>query len=142
MLFVSNRELLNKLDQVEAKIDANNLNYANYIIEQVKNILYKYYQPMANIHLVDESIISARSIHQDTLPNSNCLVESMYISNKLDNLDVKLDKVYFENQVIKHQLLLEDHIRESINEIDDLSFTIKQTISKIDTLTELYNKNK
>lgn len=119
-MFVSNRELLNKLVQVEAKIETNNLNYANYIIEQIKNILSKYYQ-------------------QDTLPMT---IHQDTFSNKLDNLDIKLDKVYFENQVIKHQLLLEDHIRESINEIDDLSFAIKQTISQIDTLTKFYNKNK
>ena len=52
-------------------------------------------------------------------------------------MDSNINHIYFENQIIKHQLLLEDCIRESVNEIDDLSLLIKNTVSKINKLTEI-----
>ena len=94
-MFVNNTELLNKLLQLESKIDQS----------KHKN---------DNVHTRIESI-----------------------EQKLTNMDSNINHIYFENQIIKHQLLLEDCIRESVNEIDDLSLLIKDTVSKINKLTEI-----
>ena len=74
-MFISNKELLGKLIQIEYKIDVNEHNYTRL-----------------------------KSIEQ-----------------KLNNIDSNVNHIYFENQIIKHQLLLEDCIRESVNEINDFN---------------------
>lgn len=119
-MFISNKELLNKLVKVETKIDSSkdkcSLNYANYIIEQVKNIFATNYNDIyTKLDIIDE---------------------------KINNMDSNINQIYFENEVIKHQLLLEGILRDSINEIDNLSITIKQTIFKIDKLTERISNSK
>lgn len=101
-MFVNNTELLNKLLQLESKIDQN----------KHKN---------DNVHTRIESI-------EQKLTN---------IDSNINHMDSNINHIYFENQIIKHQLLLEDCIRESVNEIDDLSLLIKNTVSKINKLTEI-----
>lgn len=120
-MFISNKELLNKLARVESKIDSSkkqdvsSLNYANYIIEQVKNIFST---------------------------NYNDIYTKLDIMNeKINNMDSNINQIYFDNEVIKHQLLLEGILRDSIDEIDNLSITIKQTILKIDKLIEMGTSN-
>jgi hypothetical protein len=105
-MFVSNTELLNKLLQVETKVDQN------------KN----------------------REDYLDQITNDNIYTRLDTIEHKLNNIDSSVNQIYFENQIIKHQLLLEDRIRESVNEIDDLAIKIKQSISKIDQLVEMLLK--
>lgn len=105
-MFVNNTELLNKLLQLESKIDQS----------KHKN---------DNVHTRIESI-------EQKLTN---------IDSNINHMDSNINHIYFENQIIKHQLLLEDCIRESVNEIDDLSLLIKDTVSKINKLTEILLKN-
>lgn len=100
-MFVNNTTLLNKLLQLESKIDQNK--HKNELIQLM--------------HTRIESI-----------------------EQKLTNIDSNINQIYFENQIIKHQLLLEDCIRESVNEIDGLSLLIKDTVSKINKLTEILLK--
>lgn len=47
----------------------------------------------------------------------------------------KLDSLFFENEVFKHQLSLEDDIRRYIQEIDDLTDIITENVRIIDSLT-------
>lgn len=100
-MFVNNTTLLNKLLQLESKIDQTK--HKNELIQLM--------------HTRIESI-----------------------EQKLTNIDSNINQIYFENQIIKHQLLLEDCIRESVNEIDGLSLLIKDTVSKINKLTEILLK--
>lgn len=79
-------------------------------------------------------------IQLEFIIDQNCKSDKNYIytllqsiEKKLTNVDSNVNHIYFENQIIKHQLLLEDCIRESMNEINVLSSLIKDTISKIDT---------
>lgn len=106
-MFVNNTKLLNKLLQLESKIDQNK-------------------------HKND-------GLNQELIQLMHIRIES--IEQKLTNIDSNINHIYFENQIIKHQLLLEDCIRESVNEIDDLSLLIKNTVSKINKLTEILLKN-
>ena len=112
-MFVNNTELLNKLLQLESKIDQN----------KHKN---------DNVHTRIESI-------EQKLTNIDSNINHM--DSNINHIDSNINHIYFENQIIKHQLLLEDCIRESVNEIDDLSLLIKDTVSKINKLTEILLKN-
>lgn len=53
-------------------------------------------------------------------------------SNRFSNVDMKLDSIYFENEVIKHQLKIEDDIRNTIEEVNNLNGIILCAISQID----------
>jgi hypothetical protein len=83
-----------------------------------------------------------REDYVDQNKNDNIYTRLDMIEHKLNNIDSSVNQIYFENQIIKHQLLLEDRIRESVNEIDDLAITIKQSISKIDQLVEMLLKER
>lgn len=56
-------------------------------------------------------------------------------SNRFLIINTKLDSIYFENEVIKHQLKLEDDIRNTIEEVDNLNNIIARAISQIDKFT-------
>ena len=53
-------------------------------------------------------------------------------SNRFSVVNMKLDSIYFENEVIKHQLKLEDDIRNAIEEVNNLNNIIACAISQID----------
>lgn len=53
-------------------------------------------------------------------------------SNRFSSVGMKLDSIYYENEVIKHQLKLEDDIRNTIEEVNNLNNIIACTISQID----------
>jgi hypothetical protein len=112
-MFVNNTTLLNKLLQLESKIDQN-----------------KHKNDGSNQELIQLMHTRIESIEQK-LTN---------IDSNINHIDSNINHIYFENQIIKHQLLLEDCIRESVNEIDDLSLLIKDTVSKINKLTEILLK--
>jgi hypothetical protein len=54
-------------------------------------------------------------------------------------MDKKLDSIYFENELIKHQLTLEDEIRKLIDEVSNIHSIIKNTISGLDVLIKKSN---
>lgn len=63
------------------------------------------------------------------------------VNSKIDTISQKLDSLYFDNEKIKHQLFLENELKKTIQDIDNLSITIHNTIElinytiyKIDTL--------
>ena len=116
-MFVSNTELLNKLLQLESKIDQNKHKNDN---TQTKNDVDKHQD-------IDK--------HQDTFTRLESIEQKLTsIDSNINHIDSNINHIYFENQIIKHQLLLEDCIRESLNEINDLSSLIKNTVSKINKL--------
>lgn len=79
--------------------------------------------------------------HRNNKNNDEILSKLEKIEQRLNNIDANVNHIFFENQVIKHQLLLEDRIIESINEIDNLSIIIKSSVSKIDLLLNNNMKN-
>lgn len=115
-MFVNNTELLNKLLQLESKIDQSKHKNDN-VHTRIESIEQKLTNIDSNINHMDSNI--------------------NHIDSNINHIDSNINHIYFENQIIKHQLLLEDCIRESVNEIDDLSLLIKDTVSKINKLTEI-----
>jgi hypothetical protein len=50
------------------------------------------------------------------------------------SMDKKLDSIYFENELIKHQLALEDEIRKLIDEVNNIHGIINNTINDLDII--------
>jgi hypothetical protein len=50
------------------------------------------------------------------------------------SMDKKLDSIYFENELIKHQLALEDEIRKLIDEVSNIHSIINNTINDLDII--------
>lgn len=56
------------------------------------------------------------------------------VSSKQNVIDSKIDSFYYDNEIIKHQLLLEEEIRKYYDEITSLKLTIDTTMKDIDEL--------
>jgi len=141
-MFVNNTELLNKLLQLESKIDQHkhkndglNQELIQFMHIRIESIEQKLTNIDSNITNIDSNLSNIDS--NITNIDSNIT----HIDSNITHIDSNITNIYFENQIIKHQLLLEDCIRESVNEIDDLSLLIKNTVSKINKLTEILLKN-
>lgn len=110
---------------------------SGYIIEQLKNEMINYKidteQDICKILTLFENVNRAIDIKLDELNNK--IGENM--NGKFDVIDVKLNSIYFENEIIKHQLLLEDEIRKSIEEIGNINTCIDETVAKINKILNL-----
>ena len=53
------------------------------------------------------------------------------------SMDKKLDSIYFENELIKHQLALEDEIRKLIDEVSNIHSIINNTINDLDIIIKI-----
>lgn len=56
------------------------------------------------------------------------------INIMLKNIDEKIISIYFENELMKHQLVLEDEIRMTIQEVKNLGDIVNSAISQIDSI--------
>lgn len=124
-------DILIKFDQIEKQDKLNNFleNYKNEILTNFENII-------SNLEII-----------KNTNENDNCdnekgpdiynllkndLVENYdNITNQLNCISNKLDILYFENEIIKHQLSLEEDIRKYEQEINNMSNIINNTIDNI-----------
>ena len=100
------------------------------VIEQLKDEIIKYKtdteKDVCKILTLFENV--NRSI-DDKLGNLNNIIQT--IGEKFDVIDVKLNSIYFENEIIKHQFLLEEQIRQSIEEISNIKNSINDAIKKL-----------
>lgn len=125
---VGNIDLINRLEKIENKLDILNVNlnsrhYCNCRNNEV--CIYK--------ELCDYLEIKFRDcILNSSKPNDAVLQQITDLNQSFNTIDVKLNSIYFENEIIKHQLLLQDDIRQYILEIDTITLTINSIIKKID----------
>jgi hypothetical protein len=107
------------------------------VIEQLKDEIIKYKtdteKDVCKILTLFENV--NRSI-DDKLGNLNNVIQTIgeNTNGKFDVIDVKLNSIYFENEIIKHQFLLEEQIRQSIEEINNINNSINDAIKKLDQL--------
>lgn len=145
----------------EKIINSNNLLIKNFnkmfeeYREEVVNNLANIITTLSNYNKKDTSILNEKYIEkmdilyklehfEKEVLNKFSHFESNF--NKLENnlntkcenvltnfqlLNTKIDNLYYENENIKHQLLLEDEIRKCSDEIDNLSLLIKTTINEM-----------
>jgi hypothetical protein len=151
-MFVTNSILMDKLVHLEKKInrienlvnsncnsngDSNN----NSIVDvdelkcYFKNLLIEH----TNEGRLEKSKFT-KLILEEFLDISKKITRNTDILNNLNGtidannttINSKLDGLFFENEILKHQLSLEDDIRRYIQEINDLSETVNQNIKIID----------
>lgn len=107
-------DILKNIKQVE-KTDKLNLfleNYKNEIVTNFEKIILK--------------LEDLKNNKQDNENNNNNIKEHFdKITNQLNTITKKIDLLYYENEIIKHQLLLEEEIRKCEQEVDILSSLLK-----------------
>jgi hypothetical protein len=124
----------------------------DYIINELSkklNEMYKCNLENTNKHidkLFDNHIMSIKNtinigneILIDDMKDNKMFIDLINKDNKnnnmmLKNIDEKIVSIYFENELIKHQLVLEDEIRSTIQEVKNLGDIITSAISQIDSV--------
>ena len=103
--------------------------FEEYKIEVVNN-LEKIFENLYNYNKKD--IVASNQEYSKKMDIINRISTFEYdITKKIVLLDSKVDNLYFDNEIIKHQLLLEEEIRKCTDEIDNLSLIIQKTISEL-----------
>lgn len=103
--------------------------FEEYKIEVVNN-LEKIFENLYNYNKKD--IVVSNQEYSKKMDIINRISTFEYdITKKIVLLDSKVDNLYFDNEIIKHQLLLEEEIRKCTDEIDNLSLIIQKTISEL-----------
>ncbi len=112
-----------------------------YIVEQLRNEikneitsykkdkekeLYEILNSYSTINKSMESKLITLSDLFQVFTEDNCKL--------IISMDKKLDSIYFENELIKHQLALEDEIRKLIDEVSNIHSIINNTISDLDAI--------
>jgi hypothetical protein len=112
-----------------------------YIVEQLRNEikneitsykkdkekeLYEILNSYSTINKSMESKLITLSDLFQVFTEDNCKL--------IISMDKKLDSIYFENELIKHQLALEDEIRKLIDEVNNIHGIINNTINDLDII--------
>ena len=112
-----------------------------YIVEQLRNEikneitsykkdkekeLYEILNSYSTINKSMESKLITLSDLFQVFTEDNCKL--------IISMDKKLDSIYFENELIKHQLALEDEIRKLIDEVSNIHSIINNTINDLDII--------
>lgn len=127
-------DIIKNIKQIE-KTDTLNLfleNYKNDIISNFETIITKLESLNNNDHGLqislpnfDQNIKDIRKL----LTNNNNNENFDKITNQLNTITNKIDLLYYENEIIKHQLLLEEEIRKCEQEVDLLSSLLQPFIN-------------
>lgn len=122
------RDILENIKQIE-KDKLNNVleTYKNEILTNFETIISKLEVIKNNNNNNDKLYQSITDIH-NLLTDNNITENYDKISNQLNTIVNKIDLLYYENEIIKHQLLLEEEIRKCEQEIDILSDIINKVI--------------
>jgi hypothetical protein len=122
----------------------------NYIINEISKKLSEIYEcNLENTNTIVNLFKTHTMTINDTINtklNNEFINEITNIGRKyneyeennvmLRNIDEKINSIYFENELIKHQFVLEGEIRNAICEVDNLSNIITSAITQIDSLVK------
>ena len=137
-MFVTNRQLLDKINNItisnECKLNECKLN------DQLKEYLDIKFNDIINNQKYNTEILNVIKSLQDetrnTMKNDFIYDEIKNISLQIDLMTEKMGSLYFENEIFKHQLSLEDDIRKSIDEINTITNIINNSVYEIDLLVK------
>lgn len=123
---------LNSIDEINSSAQLNTQKICNEVFEKYKTDIIDNLQTI--ITNISISNIQADVGVQTKLVDLNACLDKLTeeSSNRFSVVNMKLDSIYFENEVIKHQLKLEDDIRNAIEEVNNLNNIIACAISQID----------
>lgn len=152
----------NLFEQLSNKIDSNTQELYNKIDNNIKNTenvfdkteLFDKISDNCNqkdkqlrfdlntllVNLKDEIRNEVKQSLQITLTNQNKSIEQILTLKELAvNLSSKTDSFFYDNEIIKHQFILESNIRVSNDSIDALKLSIEKTINEINLTFSKFN---
>ena len=143
-MFVTNSQLFNKITVLENKINRLNKCCDCKSYEQLKEYLDIKLNEQLNEYL-DIKITNSNSTQINNSEIEKYNNETQYIMKNLKDemknislqiefMTEKMGSLYFENEIFKHQLSLEDDIRKSMDEIDTITNIINDSVYEIDVL--------
>jgi hypothetical protein len=155
-MFVTNSQLLDKINNIiisnECKLNECKLNECKLneckLNDQLKEYLDIKFNDMINNskstqinnQKYNTEILNVIKSLQDetrnTMKNDFIYDEIKNISLQIDLMTEKMGSLYFENEIFKHQLSLEDDIRKSIDEINTITNIINNSVYEIDLLVK------
>lgn len=126
----------NIYNELKAYINDKNEELYNQIIIKLDQI---------NFNLADELFNNYKTDIMNNLDNimNNITHNNNEISNKnkendlytlISTVDTKLNSLFYENEIIKHQLLIEDELRKYSDEISSLKTEIKNVLDDINSI--------
>jgi hypothetical protein len=133
-------DIMKNLQTIISNIDGDSC--TNYIVDQLRNEItnYKKEREMELYEILNYYSTINKSIEGKLIKLSDLFQNFTEDNCKLIiSMDKKLDSIYFENELIKHQLTLEDEIRKLIDEVSNIHSIIKNTISGLDVLIKKSN---
>ena len=105
-------------------------------LELLEEYFKNYVKDLSN---TKNNILCKQDLIYDQVINNNGDIE--IVLSKIEDVSQKLNSIYFDNQIIKHQLYLENELKKSIENIDNLSIMIHNTIESINyTIYSIENK--
>ena len=107
--------------------------------------MFKYKEFTKRLDKIEETLyILIETIGKNQNKLEKCVKDDINIKNienienikniiniKINTISQKLDSLYFDNEKIKHQLFLENELKKTMQDIDNLSITIHNTIELI-----------
>jgi hypothetical protein len=131
---------LNSLEEINHSVQLDTQKIYNAFFEKYKMDIMDNLQTMITNISISNIPVNSNSefcsnvgIQSKLLDLNECLDKlTEESSNRFSVVNMKLDSIYFENEVIKHQLKLEDDIRNAIEEVNNLNNIIACAISQID----------
>lgn len=81
---------------------------------------------------IKNDIVSSVNSHQNNNDDSNLDNFIKNMTEQVNSINDRVDGFYFENEIIKHQLLLEEEIRTYNDDIDQIKLLINNVKSTID----------
>jgi hypothetical protein len=122
-------EIINKLDKIEKSI--NSVKQECYDCKNTYKILKDFIEELLENKLL-ENKNTIHTISENIKNNNNTqYINETKIISKIEDISQKLDSLYLDNETIKHQLFLENELKKSIQDIENLSITIHSTIELI-----------
>lgn len=114
--------------------------------------MFKYKELAKRLDKIEDTLYNfINSININQTKIENCIkkensnvkenVEKI-VNMKIENISQKLDSLYFDNEKIKHQLFLENELKKTMQDIDNLSITIHNTIELINYTIYKIDRNK
>ena len=145
-MFVTNSQLLDKINNItisnECKLNECKLNdqLKEYLDIKFNDIINNSKSTQINNQKYNTEILNVIKSLQDetrnTMKNDFIYDEIKNISLQIDLMTEKMGSLYFENEIFKHQLSLEDDIRKSIDEINTITNIINNSVYEIDLLVK------
>lgn len=154
------KELQSRLQQLDNSVDCFRDIFDNYKSELIGNLeilanhiskndsyskmndvtLSKIYELIDNSHMENQELLKKHTINLndynkklDNCTDINSKLQCLIKTSESQNINLlkKLDVLFYENEMIKHQLLIEDELRKYNDEIYSLKNKIQMTLNEV-----------